>query len=221
MRAISITLVLIALACGTKRAEVISLGPSHDASPAADGSGDSGGLAEEVGSGGSADSAGAPGTGGADFGSAPEAAIETAIAPEAATDGEDCTTLPNTAPLVPVTTGDDRVATGVGGTVAAGTYYLTSVVRTPSSILPQMTFHQTLRISGNTIESVAQDNDKPAYTVVSTFTTSGASIAFSLVCSTQNGSGGDLQYDSYTADDSHLILYGVTIGITVTFTRQG
>jgi len=148
-------------------------------------------------------------------------AIETAIAPEAATDGEDCTTLPNTAPLVPVTTGDDRVATGVGGTVAAGTYYLTSVVRTPSSILPQMTFHQTLRISGNTIESVAQDNDKPAYTVVSTITTSGASIAFSLVCSTQNGSGGDLQYDSYTADDSHLILYGVTIGITVTFTRQG
>jgi hypothetical protein len=93
-------------------------------------------------------------------------------------------------------------------------------VRTPSSILPQMTFHQTLRISGNTIESVAEDNDQPAKTGVITFTTSGSSIVFTSVCSTETGSGGDLQYDSYTADDSHLVLYGVTIGITVTYTRH-
>ena len=132
-----------------------------------------------------------------------------------------CTTLANTAPAIEVTTGGATVPTGTGGTVAAGIYYLTSVVRTPSSILPQMRFHQTLRISGNTIETVAQDNDQPAYTGVSTFTTSGSSIVFTSVCSTKTDSGGDLQYDSYTADASHFILYGVTIGITVAYTRQG
>jgi hypothetical protein len=260
MRAVGFTLVLLALACGTKRGEVISLGPSHDASPAVDGSvgcdgadaqtapeaATSGGAPDSDGadtatapeaatSGGAPDSAGAdagtapeagtsggaPDSAGADAGTAPEAAIEAAIAPETAADGKVCTTLANTAPAVPMTTGDDTVATGVGGSVLAGTYYLTAVLRTPSSILPQMTFRQTLRISDNTIESVSQDNDQPANNEVTTFTTDGSSIVFTGICSTRADSGGSLQYDSYTADASHLILYGVTIGITVTFTRQG
>jgi hypothetical protein len=140
--------------------------------------------------------------------------------PDSGTPGS-CTTLVNSAPAIVVTTGGATVPTGTGGTVAAGTYYLTSVVRTPTSILPEMTFHQTLRISGHTIETVAQDGDQPAYNGVTTFTTSGSSIVFTGVCSTKADSGGDLQFDSYTADATHLILYGVTIGITVTYTRQG
>jgi hypothetical protein len=132
-----------------------------------------------------------------------------------------CTTLVNSAPAIVVTTGDAAVSTGTGGTVAAGTYYLTAVVRTPSSIMPQMRLRQTLRISGNTIESVSQDNDLPANNDVTTFTTNGSSIVFTGICSTKADSGGSLEYDSYTADGTHLVLYAVTLGITVTFTRQG
>jgi hypothetical protein len=132
-----------------------------------------------------------------------------------------CTTLANSAPAIVVTTGGATVPTGTGGTVAAGTYYLTSVVRTPTSILPQMTFRQTLRITGNTVEMAADDSYKPAFTKTSTFTTSGSSIVFTRLCSTEADSLTELQYESYTADDAHLILYGVTLGITVTYTRQG
>jgi hypothetical protein len=220
MKAVWIALTLLALGCDTKRAQVISLGPVHDASSAADGNAGSGGSAEEVGSGGGG-SGGTPGTGGADADTAAEVAIEAAVTPDATGDGQACSTLANTAPAVPVTTGDDTVATGAGGTVAAGTYYLTAIVRTPASVLPQMTFRQTLRITGNTVEMAADDSDKPAFTKTSTFTTSGSSIVFTRLCSTEADSLTELQYESYTANDAHLILYGVTLGITVTYTRQG
>ena len=132
-----------------------------------------------------------------------------------------CTNLENTAPEIAVTTSDAAVPTGTGGTVAEGTYFLTAVVRTPSSpVSAQLTFRQTFRISGNTLETVAKDSDKSTATKgEDTFTTNGSSIVFTRVCSSDSSSA-ELQYGSYTADATHLNLYSVPLGISVFFTRQ-
>lgn len=148
-----------------------------------------------------------------------------ACAAQATTTGDSgtvgmCTSLANSAPAITPTTGDASVPTGTGGTVAAGTYFLTSVVRTPTSILPEMKFRQTLTISGSSIESVSQDGDQPPNNEVLTFATSSSSIVFTIMCSTRAAASA-ARYDSYTADASRLILYDVaTLGITVTYTRQ-
>jgi hypothetical protein len=138
---------------------------------------------------------------------------------ESSKDGS-CTDLENTAPAIAVTTSNAAVPTGTGGTAVEGTYHLTAIVRTSTSPMPQLTFRQTLRISGNTIESADEDSDKPAFTKVSTFTTNGSSIVFSRVCSTEKDSPTELQYNSYTADATHVGLYSTSLGFTATFTKQ-
>jgi len=150
----------------------------------------------------------------------PEAAAEARANPKKAPDSEACTAIANTAPAVNVTTGDATAPTGTGGTVEDGTYYLTAVVRTPASIIPQIKFRQTIRTSGNTLEMTAENSNKPAFTSVRTFTTSGSSIVFARVCSTDVGMQTETQFNSYTADATHFSLYSIGLGITVTYTKQ-
>jgi hypothetical protein len=228
-------LVLIALAgwgsgCKSSRhpgvGTISDAAADHGGNPGVDGGGgavgsDGGGATGDVPADGARPG---PEAGGADGGD--EAGIDGAPAGgDAAPDGDagfgaGCNTLTPGAPVTVVCAGDGGGAPNpAGGTIADGTYVLTSITALGPCIVLDVA--QTLVITGTTIQTVVEDSITGVARGNSTYTVSGAGV-FSQLMETNTCPDTMARAFGYTAAGNTLTLYSNDSGtITVAvLTRQ-
>lgn len=130
--------------------------------------------------------------------------------------GGACNTIANIGTAVPETTNPAALPAMTGGTIADGTYVLTSAVYYAGSTASSVTHKRTLAISGSTVQLVNSDNSGPDVHATIMFAPSGNQLGDQGTCP----AGLTVGPSTYTASSTTLEITKVADNQVETYTKQ-